>query len=242
MIEAKTRTGWRPTRTHLIAGGMVIAGFLLTSVSWWFLLLAGAGAFGPGILREMGWLHDQDEFQLRAAHRAGYHAYLVVGLVSFCLVAFFRSDDRMIKDPEELATFFLAILWFTWFFSSLLDFWGPQKTAARILYAFGIVWLVFTIVSNLGSEWTGWTALLLHPLLTLPFFVLAWLSRRWPRIAGVLLLVASIFLMQLFGFFDSSPLGLATRGITFTLFLGPLIASGIALLCTGQNDEVAEES
>ena len=53
----------------LIAGGIVIAGFFLMSVSWWFLLLVGLGTLGPGFLREMGWLHDKDEFQRRAACR-----------------------------------------------------------------------------------------------------------------------------------------------------------------------------
>jgi hypothetical protein len=240
MSEPGDRKRWRPTRTNLVAGGMVVVGFMLTGISWWFLLLAGLGTFGPGILREMGWLCDKDEFQRQAGYRAGYHAFLTAGLVCFCLMAFLRSEERMVKDPEEFATLFLAILWFTWFLSSLLDYWGPKKTAARILCAFGSVWLVFTIVSNLGPEWTGWTALLLHPLLTLPFFALAWLSHRWPRTTGALLLVASIFFMQLFGFFRSSPLGLVTRCITFTLFLGPLLASGIALLCSGENDEAGE--
>ena len=74
MLETKARKRW-PTRTNLIAGGMVVAGFLLTGISWWFLLLAAFGTFGPGILREMGWLRDQDEFQRQAVHRAGYHAF-----------------------------------------------------------------------------------------------------------------------------------------------------------------------
>jgi len=47
----------------------------------------GVGAFGPGILRELGWLKDQDEFQRRAAHRAGYHAFAVTGLVAFFIYA-----------------------------------------------------------------------------------------------------------------------------------------------------------
>ena len=208
----------------------MIAGFLLTGLSWWFVLLSATGTFGPGILRELGWLRDQDEFQRLAAHRAGYHAFLTVGLAAFVLVAFIRSGERMIKDPLELATLFLAILWCTWFFSSLLAYWGPQKTATRVLYGFGSVWLVFTILSNLGSEWNGWAALLLHPLLTVPFFAMAWLSSRWPRIAGTILLAASIFFFQFFGLFQRENLGLITQGITFILFPGPLIASGLALL------------
>ncbi len=204
---------WRPTRTNLIAGGLVIAGFLLTEVNWWFFLLAAAGTFGPGILRELGWLRDKDEFQRQAAHRAGYHAFLVVGLVAFVLVAFFRSGGTM-EHPHRLATFFLALLWFTWFLSSLMAYWGPHKTAVRILITFGSVWLVFAIISNLGPEWTGWPALLLTPLLAAPFFVLAWLSGRWPRIAGVMLLAVSVFLFVL--------IELPTRGRTSIAPVGSL--------------------
>ena len=63
MVEPEARERWRPTRTTLVAGGLVLAGLFLTEVNWWFLLLAGLGALGPGFLREVGWLHDKDEFQ-----------------------------------------------------------------------------------------------------------------------------------------------------------------------------------
>ena len=39
----------------------------------------------------------KDEFEMRAARRAGYHAYLVGGLMVFLLVAAYRSS----ADPEE---------------------------------------------------------------------------------------------------------------------------------------------
>ena len=239
MSKSEPRKRWWPTRTNLIAGGLVIGGFLLTEVNWWFFLLAAAGTFGPGILRELGWLRDKDEFQRQAAHRAGYHAFLTVGLVAFLLVVFFRTGGTM-EHPHRLVTFFLALLWFTWFFSSLLAYWGAQKTTTRILIAFGSVWLVFTVVSNLGPEWTGWLALLLHPLLAAPFFVLAWLSTRWPRVAGVMLLAVSVFFFQFFGLFSEGIEGVISD--MFILFLGPLLASGVALLCTGKKRESPEDA
>ena len=88
---------WQPTRTTLIAGAIVIAGFALSGLSWWFFLLVAAGALGPGILRETGWLSDKDEFQRQADHRAGYHAFLTVGLLAFVLVAYIRSGERNVE-------------------------------------------------------------------------------------------------------------------------------------------------
>lgn len=237
MPDVVARPVWRPTRTNLVAGGMFVAGLLLTGASWWFLLLAAAGACGPGLLREMGLLRDKDEFQRRADYRAGYHAFLACGLTAFVLVAYFRSGERDVKDPQELATLFLVLLWFAWLFSSLHSYWGTQKAAARILLGFGFAWFVFAVVSNVGSEWTGWAALLLHPLLAAPFFALAWLSRRRPRIAGCLLLCTAVFLFQFLGMFRRDTFGFVNESVTFILFLGPLLASGIALLCDAKRDE-----
>ena len=237
MIETSRLKLWKISSIQAISGGLVLSGFLLTNISWWFFLLVGAGAFGPGLLREAGWLRDKDEFQRRAEWRAAYHAWLVAGITAVGLIAWIRSGDRVIDQPQELPTLFLALLWFTWFLSSLLAYWGPQKTAARVLTAFGVAWLIFTIASNVGNEWNGWLPLLLHPLLTIPFFVLAWLSTRWPRVAGFLLLVVSVYFVQFFGWFRRDPSGLTTEGITFILFIVPLLAAGVALLFSATSSE-----
>lgn len=237
---------WRPSGARLVAGALVVAGILLTGVNWWFLLLVAAGALGPGILRELGWLRDHDEFQQTAAHRAGYHAYLAGAAVAFLLVAYFRSGDRSFAHPRELATLLLVLLWFTWFLSSLVSFWGARKAAFRMLVGFGSAWLVFAIVSNAGVEWRGWTPLLLHPLLALPFFSLAWLSRRWPRVAGVALLAAAALLTWFLGMFRHEHLAMVDQAVTFMLFIGPLIACGLALVGSAaesdDNDERAFNS
>ena len=62
---------WRPSPVTVIAAALVIGGMALTGVNWGFVGLVGLGTFGPGVLRELGWLRDKDEWQLRAAQRAG---------------------------------------------------------------------------------------------------------------------------------------------------------------------------
>jgi hypothetical protein len=239
MTEPAARRRWRPSPTSLVAGGVILAAALLSELSWWFVGLAGLGAFGPGVLRELGWLRDKDEFQLRAAHRAGYHAFLTAGLTAFVLIGLFRSAERSVKDPEELATLFLALLWFSWLLSSLLAYWGPQKTARRILYIFGTCWLLFNVVSNLDS----FEILFMQVLFTaVPFFVLAWMTRRWPRVTGVLLLTAAGSFFWFFRLFRREHMGLITDGVVFILFLGPLIASGVALLGGEKDADDAESS
>lgn len=242
MSEMSIPSKWHHTPIFLIAGSAVIGGVILTSVNWWFILLTAAGTFGPGLLREFGWLNDRDEFQRRADQRAGYHAFLITGIVAFVFLAFFRSADRDVKNPEELATLFLSLLWFTWFFSSLLAYWGPQKTAARVLISFGSAWLLFTIVANTGSEWLGWTAILIQPLLAVPFFALAWLSRRFPRISGILLLAVSIFFVRFMGWFQGGERGIINESVTFILFVGPLLGSGVALLAMGRQPDLPRDS
>jgi hypothetical protein len=221
---------WRPSPVVLIAGGLVAAGFVLSNLGgpwWWAILLTGAGAFGPGLLRELGWLKDKDEFQLQAARRAGYHAFLATGLAAFLWIAFLRSGERHLKNPEELATFFAALLWFVWLFSALVNFWDARKTAFRILLVYGVAWLIFNIVGHLDNL----LAMVMQCLLTVPFFACAWLSRRWPRSAGLLLVASSIFFAQMIlRLHQARGFGLVVSAITLLLFIGPLLASGIALL------------
>lgn len=241
------RPWWDPRANPVgwISGALVLAGFLCTGpqgkAGWWVILLTGLGTFGPGVLRELGWLRDKDEFQLQAARRAGYHAFLTTGLVAFLWIAFLRSGTRNLKTPEELPTFFAALLWFTWFWSSLSSYWGPRKTAFRVLVLYGIAWLLFNILGHLQNP----VAMLMQCLITLPFFGGAWLSTRWPRLAGALLLVASAVLANLLlRLHHARDFALVVSAITLLLFVGPLVASGLALVVHRPEDEAppAEEA
>ena len=156
---------WRQSPATLIGRVLVVLGFVLAQwFHWGFIALIGLGTFGPGILRELGWLHDQDEFQRRAAHRAGYHAFIVTGLAAFLIYAYTRSGGTL-KEAEELSLVYIALLWFTWMFSSLFSYWGPHRTAFRILITFGCVWGVFIIASHLTEPVT----MLMESLILVPF-------------------------------------------------------------------------
>jgi hypothetical protein len=229
-----TEVGWRPSKTFLIAGSLVVGGFFLTALSWWFMLVVAAGTFGPGTLREFGLLKDKDEFETVAMYRAGYHAFLVSGLVAFATVAFVRSNEGALENPEELGTLFAAVLWCAWMFSTLFSVWGAVRAARRILIAFGIVWLIFNVM---GSIETGFMAVLMQSLLALPFLAMAWACGRWPRVSGAILIGASVFFYFFFGGINRANFDLITTTVTYLLFIGPLLASGIALVFAHRGDE-----
>ena len=237
-----------PPLPGLIAGGLVILGVLLSMfVAEGLLVVAGLGAFGPGILRELGWLKDQDEFQRQAAHRAGYHAYLIGGLAAVLVVSGLRWRETSLEDSSEWIMLILVILWMTWLFSALLAYWGARKTASRVLLTFGSFWAVFVIASVVGeSDDTAEFLLgvLMSFVVVAPFFVLAWTAGRWPRRTGAALLtVSALFLVMVVAPQGASSLKLSSILVTDKLLLVPLIASGIALLRDeGSDDPDRDES
>ncbi len=225
-----------PPLPALIAGGLVVLGIMLaTFVAEVWLVVAGIGAFGPGMLRELGWLRDQDEFQRQAAHRAGYHAYLIGGLATILIVSLLRLQGRDIEVSSEWIMLILLVLWMTWLFSALLAYWGARKTASRVLLTFGSFWAVFVIADVIGGESNNTAESLLGVLMSFlvvgPFFLLAWTAGRWPRRTGAALLTVSAFFLMMFGVrWASGSLPLPAVFVTVTLLLVPLIAPGIALL------------
>lgn len=245
MVE---RTAPRPSpdTTSAIAAGLVTLGILL----WMFfdrglLVVAALGAFGPGILRELGLLNDQDEFQRQAAHRAGYHAYLIGGIATVLVLSILEWSEGDVGASQEWIRLILLVLWLSWMFSAVLAYWGAQKTTSRILATFGSFWAVFGIASvigeadgagNSGQLYLGLMALM---LLVVPWFLLAWTAGRWPRATGAMLLGVAGVLLVVFRPFGPSAIPLATQALTTTLLLVPLLACGIALLREKAADDVA---
>ena len=105
MDSPSKRPWWKPRPVGLIAGGICIAGFALSGIDWGFIALVGVGTFGPGVLRELGWLRDKDEFQMEAQRRAGYHGFLAAGLLP--LGALWLLPEG---SPWVTAGFFLLLL------------------------------------------------------------------------------------------------------------------------------------
>lgn len=224
-----------PPTSGLIAGALVIAGVLLWMlVAKPLLIVAGLGAFGPGILRELGWLRDQDEFQREAAYRAGYHAYVVGGLAAVLIVSGLDWDSGSLSGSSEWVGLVLVVMWLSWMFSGLTAYWGARRTTSRVLLTFGSFWAVFgiaTIVSEATSRPGSAVETLVGVAAGLsivgPFFVLAWTAQRWPRVTGVILIGVSAVFVR---WFWSSNQRLSTTLLTNALLTVPLIASGIGLL------------
>jgi len=224
----------RPPLTRLISSGLVVAGLALGMfVSMGFLIVSGVGAFGPGILRELGLLRDEDEFQREARYRAGYLAYLAGGFVAVLAIAVLRWDTVDLDGGAVWVALVLAVLWLTWLFSSLLAYWGARKTASRVLVAFGAFWGIF-VLGHLGEP----VALIMEALFFVaPFFLLAWAAGRWPRAAGALLLAIAAFIFWRVFDLGRQFVDWPSQVLTFTLLLVPMLACGIALLREGAGDD-----
>lgn len=231
-----------PGAPGLIAGALTILGvFLFMFVHKGLLAVAGLGIFGPGILREIGWLGDHDEFQRAAARRAGYHAYLVGGFAALLVYAALEAMGDRLQVSSEWVLLILVLLWLTWMFSSLMAYWGARRTATTVLLVFGSFWAVFAIasvISEVASVGAG--DVLLGVLATLgivgPFFLLAWTAHRWPRPTGALLLLVSAVFLVLFKP-GAGTQRWSTTLLTDALLIVPLAASGIALLREGRYGE-----
>ncbi len=234
-----------PPLPGLIAGGLVILGVLLSMfVGRGLIVVAGLGAFGPGIIRELGWLRDQDEFQRQAARRAGYHAYLIGGLATAIIVSALEWRDADAEVTSEWIMLILLVLWISWLFSALLGYWGARKTASGVLSVYGSFWAVFVLASIIGGESQDVSvvnillASLMGSIVVVPFFVLARMAGRRPRGTGVALLaVAALFLVMFVPGWAARSFKLSSVLVTATLLIVPLVASGIALLREGPQSE-----
>lgn len=223
-----------PLTAAVLAQAAVIAlGIILwmTAGKAW-ILVAGIGAFVPGILRELGLVRDLDEFQREASRRAAFHAYLIGGLATVLTITGLHLSGDSVRYPSDLLTLVLVILWLTWLFSYLMSFWGPQRTASTVLLAFGAFWLIFAVGSGIAEGGGGFlgilVGILMHLVVVIPFLAGAYAAHRWPRVTGWALVAASVALLALIGW--RSPTLWTGRLLTMATLAVPLAASGLGLV------------
>ena len=229
---------WHPTIATLLGGCIVFLSFLSSGINWWFISFAAIGAFGPGLLREIGMLEDQDEFQRQAAWRAGYHAFIALGVVSFILLAYFRSNNQVAISPDAIVTFLISVTWLTWILSSLISFWGIVKAVSRILFTFGAIWLIFNLLANFPDP----LGMLMQSLLAAPFFILGFMAKHWRQLTGILLIVSSatfFYVFRLYEVFSHNPFERGALDVLL-LFVAPLIFCGVLMFRTKETLENSE--
>jgi hypothetical protein len=208
---------------------LILAGIVLgVTVHIGFLALFGLGAFGPGFLREMGLLNDLDDMQRAASIRAGYRAYLVSGvfLVTATLIRNWGKLD--LGDDFVPASLVVCLMVVVFGIAYSLHFWDVRQAATFVLVAFGLFWAFFVGLSHANEP----MALLVEGgAVVVPFLIGAWLCRRWPKLGGVLVLVAAGGLICLFRLYQLHPVErLFSRMFVIFLVPLPLAAIGISLL------------
>ena len=218
----------------MIAGTLVFLGAILAvTVDMRFMLLAGMGAFGPGFLRELGLLKDQDEFARLASYKAGYYASLFAGSTAIVIISILKAGKIDLDGESQAFAIILAVIWLVSIFASLNRYWGVKKAVFRVLIIFGSLWLVFILLSHAGDP----ISLFMESLVVLPFFILAWVSLRWPRVAGALIVTLGIFCFFLFRMYQFDRIGFMSTFLTFLLFICPLLVAGLALLLQKQEND-----
>lgn len=227
--------------TVLVGLGVLLWMFVDRGLLW----IAGLGAFGPGLLRETGWLKDHDEFQREAARRAGYNAYILGGLCAVIALSLIEWGGVASSESAEWLRFVVVVMWLTWLSSTLLIYWGPAKTTSRVLVAFGTFWAVFVAATLVGEATSGQSIglTLLGSAVGIgvvaPFFILARTARGWPKETGVALLVIAVLFLMVF--VRPGALAWSTIVMTQALLAGPFIVCGLALVLDWGGGMVADE-
>jgi hypothetical protein len=232
------RIGWRwPALgsrwplSGIVATLLVVSGLLLgVTVHMGFMILFAAGAFGPGVLRQLGLLDDLDELQKDAAAKSGLRAYLVTGILLMAVVVADNWHRLSIGGERIPAAPAVIVMLVVYYASYCLSFWDARKAVSLVLLTFGVLWLVFVALSHAGEP----LALVGESLIVAgPFILGAILCRRWPKTIGLLLLAASMWSIHFFNMLPRSAArseDVLKNSFTFMLIPLPLTIAGVALL------------
>ena len=202
--------------------------FLGVAVHIGFFALVAVGAFGPGLLRELGLLDDLDEFQKEAIVRAGYRSYLVGGVILTAVVIARQWGTLRLGDDLVPASALLALLMVVFAVSYSLNFWDVRRAASRVLAGFGGFWLIFVVVSHATEPFS---ILIEGMVVAVPFLVGSLLCRRWPRLMGLVIFLVACYATYLFDLYRFSPAEKAFHSLFVgSLLVLPLASLGVALI------------
>jgi hypothetical protein len=162
------------------------------------LALVAVAVFAPSVLREVGLLHDADEFTVGVMRRAGFHAALAAAAVIFLDhgLAFLRIypeggglSDATVLGAETLRK---TIVW-VFVISYLLQYWGARDGSVRVMLGMAVMMLaplVSLVRPGSVASVPGWVAATVGSAVLLS--LLALVVRRWPRAGGAMLLGACV--------------------------------------------------
>ena len=173
-------------------------------------------ALGAPLIRELMGV-DLDERQLAVARFSSHLAfYILLGLILFVMVHDYFAIGKQPPPVWYLLLIAPLMVKFLWV---LFENYGYLLGARLIGLFLSSVFILFVLLSHgfLTPEW-------------IPFALLgmvAWFSRRWPRVAALVYFLLALGLTLLFhGWFK---LPLYTRFIMYSLLPFPLLAGSWAL-------------
>ncbi len=175
-----------------IAFGVAFACAALGTVVHQLNILVPVALFLPSLLRELGLVHDKDEFTQQIMHRAGFHALLVTALVVFSVWAFARQFTEQFSIDLLTGETLRKVIMYTFVVSYLLQYWGSREGSFRILLGMAL-WSLTPLVAMLKHPEMfahGFGGSVLVVAMALAQVGLAFVVRYWPRLGGVLLVAA----------------------------------------------------
>ncbi len=225
-----------------LAFGLAFACAALASIVHQLNIVVPIAVFLPSVLREVGLIRDTDEFAQQVMRRAGFHALLVTATLVFTCYAFARPIDPPLS-PDLLTgeTLHKAIM-YTFVVSYLLQYWGAREGAFRLLLGMAL-WTLTPLMYMLARPEmypNGASPILFVVAFSLAQVGLAFITRRWCRVGGVVLLVvfAATIANSLTWLNDSpSSMSWAVPATVLQALILPG-AIGLALLSHGQEEKV----
>jgi hypothetical protein len=219
------------TKTLIIAGivytAIVVVLAIVVSPKLYLALIALA--FGRPVLREVGALADRDEWLSLVSYRSSHIAFLTAMLIAG-LIFMWTGIVKGGEPPYEVSLILLIALFVK--FAALQLMGRTRERAGRaIAWIMGGGWLLFAAGHGLHLE----TLIEGGPFIGI--LVCAFLSRGWPRIAGVVIALGGV--ASIIAFVDF-PLEYKRLIVPFLLSF-PLLLSGALLILGDRADDEDEE-